>query len=127
MLRKIGLSLLCAGSLLASSSFAMTHDLAARISADYELDVNKPEIFTNYTMFTVKAVCTIKSIDNESVIHVKAIKRTGSINGQSLSSGDSVDIVVHNDEKITLSAQSAAQVELTNNGDHNLKALCKTV
>lgn len=127
MLKKIGLSLMCAGSLLTSASFAMNHELAPNLSADFELAVDKPELFTNYTMFTVNAVCTIQSIDEDDIVHVKAVKRTGAINGQAIKAGDTLDVNVHNGDKLTLSAQSAAQVELTNKGNNPLKAMCKTV
>jgi hypothetical protein len=127
MLRKIGLVMVCAGSLFASASMAMNHELAPSMTVEYELASQKPELFTNYTMFTINAICTIQASHGDYAIHVKAIRGSGAINGQSITAGDSLDIIVKNDDKMNLKAVSTAQVELTNTGNTTIKAVCKTV
>ncbi|MDP1603956.1 MAG: hypothetical protein Q8M03_11900 [Legionella sp.] len=126
MLRKISYGLLCAGALFSTTTIAMTHELAPRVSIEYELNANVPEVFTNYTIFTVNATCTVKSQDESNIIHVKALNRSGSINGKDINAGDELDLVVKNNDTFTLSAKSAAKVEMTNTGAHSLKALCRT-
>lgn len=127
MFKKTGFGLLFAASLFSADAMAMNHELQANMTVSYELAVDTPELFTNYTMFKVKAVCYIEAVDSADVIHVKAVRRSGTINGQALSTGDTLDIIVKNGDKLQLAAESAAQVEITNKGDNLIKALCKTV
>lgn len=127
MLRKISFSLLCAGALLSSNSLAMNHELTPGISIEYELATNKPELFINYTIFTIKAVCTIVTPDESDILHVKGVNRSGEINGQVINANDELDILVKNGDKLYLTAKSGAKVEMTNQGEHTLRAVCKTV
>jgi len=125
MLRKIGLGLFSAAALFASTSIAMTHDLSSNLSMDIDLDPNKPELLTNASMMDLKAACVMQTADDKDVIHIRAVRKSGSVNGQYLNEGDTLDIDVHNGEKISLTAKKTAQVELTNKGEHRLKAKCK--
>jgi hypothetical protein len=126
MLKKIGFSLLCAGALFSTTTLAMTHELAPSVSIEYELVANQPEVFTNYTIFNVTAVCTVKSQDESNIIHVRGLNRSGEINGKVINKGDEFDLIVKNGDTFTLSAKSAAKVEMTNKGEHTVKALCRT-
>lgn len=126
MLRKFSLSLLCAGALFSAASMAMNHELSSGLSIEYDFLPNKPELLSNYTIFTINAVCNIQTAADQAVIHVRAVSKSGSINGQKIQKGEELDVTVRNNDQLQLSAQSAAQVELTNTSDLPVKALCKT-
>jgi hypothetical protein len=127
MLRKIGFSLLFAGVLFSTNSMAINHELAPGVSIEYELATNKPELFINYTIFTIKAVCTIVTPDESDLLHVKGVSRSGEINGQVINANDELDLIVKNGDLLYLTAKSAAKVEMTNRGEHTIRALCKTI
>ncbi|HAF87882.1 MAG: hypothetical protein CMF38_01170 [Legionellaceae bacterium] len=120
MLRFISTGLLCA------ASFISTHTFAASVSFDFM--PHQSEVITNFTIFPIKATCLI-SLQNEqdnATLHVKALRREGTINNFPLKKGDEIDVTVHHGETITLSAQAAAQVEFTNTSDIPVKAMCHT-
>ncbi|STX28414.1 Uncharacterised protein [Legionella beliardensis] len=124
-MRKVVLSLLAAGAFISAPVLAMNHSLNAGVSVEYELPVNAPEVFTNFTFFKVHAICKIQTQDESNVIHIKALNRSGQVNGQVINTGDELDLTLHNGETIDLVAESAAQVELTNKGEHLIKAKCQ--
>ena len=124
-MRKFALSFLCAGALISSATMAMTHSLSPKTSIDYELAANSPEVFTNFTIFKVHAVCKVQTQDESNIIHVKGLNRSGQVNGRVIRSGDELDIIIHNGDIFDLVAESAAQVELTNKGPHSIKTKCQ--
>ncbi|WP_419420675.1 hypothetical protein ACNVED_05080 [Legionella sp. D16C41] len=124
-MRKIALSLLCAGALISNTTMAMTHSLSPQASVEYELAANKPEVFTNFTIFKVHAVCKVQTQDESNTLHVKGLYRSGQVNGKVINAGDEVDIIVRNGDSFDLVAEAAAQVELTNIGVHSIKTKCQ--
>lgn len=126
MIRKIAFCLLSA-SVFINAHATRTYDLAPSLSIEYELAPNTPIVLTNYTIFTINALCNIETSDESNLIHAKVLKRSGELNGTVINTGDELDLTVHQGDKLSLTAKSAAQVELTNKGPHMVKALCKTV
>ena len=142
MLRKTALGLICAGSLVSANVLAMSHELKAGLSVEYEFPPHSPQVLMNFTIFTINAVCTIQTptpdTDSDSdsdsnpdfgnyILHVKGLYSSGIINGQDFSKNDEMDFPVKNGDIITLTAYAAARVEFTNIGENTIKALCKTV
>lgn len=127
MLQKIAIGLICAGTLVSTNTMAMTHNLNQGISIEYELPSKSPEMFMNFTIFTINAVCTIQSAPEASdILHVKGLYSSGKINGQDFAKDDEMDIMVKNGDALMLTANPAARVEITNTGNATIKALCKT-
>ncbi|MFC3909349.1 hypothetical protein ACFORL_09730 [Legionella dresdenensis] len=127
MLRKIGLGLLCAGALLATdTAVARVHELAPRMTLKYTLEPGQPEVLTNFTLWTINAECTINTEDDADIIHVRALNRSGEIDNIKLKTNEELDVLVRNNQVLKLKAESAAKVELVNNGEHVLVATCKT-
>lgn len=140
MLRKTAIGLICAGSLVSANVLAMSHELKAGLSVEYELPPHSPQILMNFTIFTINAVCTIQTptpdTDTKSdsspefgnyILHVKGLYSSGKINGQDFSKNDEMDFPVKNGDVITLTAYAAARVEFTNLGESTIKAQCKTI
>lgn len=127
MLRKFLSKLICAGILASGAAMAMNHELSQGVSIEYEFLPDTPELLTNYTIFKINASCTIQTSPGDHIIHIRDINRKGSINGEELEKGDEINVVVHNNDQLTLTAQSGAQVEFTNRSSTPIKALCKTV
>lgn len=140
MLRKTAIGLICAGSLVSANVLAMSHELKAGLSVEYEFPPHSPQILMNFTIFTINAVCTIQTptpdtdTDSDSspefgnyILHVKGLYSSGKINGQDFSKNDEMDFPVKNGDVITLTAYAAARVEFTNFGESTIKAQCKTI
>ncbi|MDX1838824.1 hypothetical protein DIZ81_13710 [Legionella taurinensis] len=127
MLKKTACTLLAACALFSGSSLAATHhELAPGITVEYDLPPNSPQVFSNYFFWTVTATCVMHSEDPSNNILVKALSKSGKINGMPLTKGQQTVITIHNRDHIEISADSGAQVELTNYGPHTVKATCST-
>jgi hypothetical protein len=95
-------------------------------TAEYELLVNEPLVIANVFMFTVKAKCTILSKEQDVLLSIKALRKSGSVNGMNLSQGDSTTLMVHPKDVIHMTATAGAKVELLNQGTETVKASCST-
>lgn len=125
MLRKIGFTLLCAASILSTSAYSMTNNaLMPGVTLEYELKPNEPQMFINYWWGPIEAVCKITTQDDSDELVAEALVKKGKINGISLSQGQSAHVSVHPNETLRLSADSGAQVKITNLGQHSVKASC---
>lgn len=128
MLRKISFGLLCIAASLSSSSYALESNAMPLqgVTIEYELAPNQPQIFANYMFWTVEANCKIFTEDDSDDLHVVALARTGKVNDMPLSAGQSMHVTVHPNENLKLSADSGAKVQITNLGQHMVKASCST-
>ncbi|MDI9818605.1 MULTISPECIES: hypothetical protein [unclassified Legionella] len=126
MFRKLGYGLLCAGSLLSTNALAINHDFRPGISIEYELPPNDPQEFTNSWFWTITSTCTVRTRDNSDEIFIEVLKKSGKINGQPLSQGDTLSMIVHNGEKFVITADSGGKVKLTNRGLSTIVASCST-
>lgn len=126
MIRKLGLSLLGITCLFSvQGEAAVPQAFRSGPAVEYVLNVNEPQVLANQFLWTIRAVCKIKcDVDDGNLISFKVLRKSGSLNGESLTVGDSVDVVVHNSDKIYISAVSGAQVELVNVGTETIKAEC---
>lgn len=125
MIRKIGVSLLCAGSLFTTCAFSTSdHVFTQGLAIEYELPTNEAQTFSNIFLWTIKAVCTVISDAPDNPLTIKMLRKTGVVNGDPLKSGDLVNLIVHPGDKLYITADPAAKVELMNTGPQTIKASC---
>ena len=126
MLRKISYGLLCVAASLSTTTYAQVSSStqAQSITVEYELLPNEPQLFTNYMFWAVEANCKIITEDSSNLLYVVALAKKGKINDMPLVAGQSLQVTVYPEEYLKLSADSGAKVEITNYGDHTVKAIC---
>ncbi|RAP38522.1 MULTISPECIES: hypothetical protein [Legionella] len=125
MFQKIGM--FCVGALLGAQAFAANYPLAPFTTIEYDLVPNKPEVLTNFTLFTIKAECELQTAEPAAILRVFMKKRSGTINDMPISEGDETALLVENGKTLRLTAVSAAVVELENKGNEIVHAKCRTV
>ncbi len=142
MMKKIGLTLLCASSLLTTNAFSTNYSTFAQgRGIEYEIPVNNSLVITNILFWQVKAVCVItsenmcqpmnvsfKSDSNHlgNPLTVTMLRKSGSVNDKPLSTGESIDLNVQAGDVFYVTADSGAKVELFNLGQQPIKASCST-
>ena len=127
-MRKVGLTLLCAGGLFSANAFSITnHNFQQGLSVEYELPVNEPQVFSNIFFWTIKATCIVATENYESNIGVTMLRKTGSVNEIDLTAGDSLVLTLLNGATLNITAESGSKVELVNKSDKVVKAICSTV
>lgn len=125
MMRKIGMALLFAGSLVATNAFSQTHTFTQGLAVEYTFPPNEPQVFENIFFWRITAVCTVISQEN-AYIGVKMLHKSGSFNNFPLSSGDVTGALVHPGDKLHIVADAGAKVELTNTSSQTIRANCST-
>lgn len=127
MLRKIGLTLLCAGALLSQNTFSATeHTFGLASAYEFILPPNVPQVFSNIFFWSVDAKCNIISESESNLFSFTVLRKSGSLNNISLSQGDAMVLVVHPGDQLHITAASGGRVELTNHGDSTIKATCSS-
>ena len=126
MLRKFGCALLCASTLFSTHALAMTHTMSPGVSIDYSLQPGQPETLVNYWFWSIKATCVVTGEDPSNDIYAVVLNKQGTINGKPLSMGQDLLMTVHPGDKLFITAESGAKVELTNRGEHTVIAHCST-
>ncbi|MCL9683427.1 hypothetical protein [Legionella maioricensis] len=127
MLRKIGFTLLTAVASFSTPTYSMmSHSLQQGVTLEYELPSHEPQLFINYMFWTIDATCKITSEDENVELFAEGLAKKGKINDIILSSGQSLKLNVHSGESIKLSADSGAKVQITNLGNHLVRATCTT-
>ena len=125
MIRKAGLTLLCAANLFATNAFSVTTNAFMQGPvAEYVLVPNEPQVFVNVFMWTVKATCKLTSKNEENPLEIKVLNKSGSFNGIPLSAGDSMTVIVHANDRIVITAAPSGKVELVNRGTVSMKVGC---
>lgn len=125
MLRKISLTLLCAAVLSSTPTYSMmTSPLHAGVTIEYEFLPNDPLTLVNYMYWEIEANCTMRIEDPSDDFQIEVLAKRSSINGTTLSKGESIKITVHADDILKLTAESGAKVKITNLGKHLAKATC---
>lgn len=128
MLKKIGFSLLLTAAVVSTNVYSVTinHQLQAGMSIEYDLPPNDPQLFTNYMFWAVEANCKISTEDESNVLFAEATNKNGKINNITLKKGQSTRVTVYPGEILKLSADSGAQVRITNEGKHTVHAICSS-
>lgn len=129
MIRKIGLSILFATNLITTDVFSATEYTWSQATMPpfvVVLEPNEPNPITNTWFWAIEGVCTIVSDVESTPISVSILRKSGSLNGVPLSKGEKMDLIVHPDEKLYISAASGGRVELINHGEQVIKAVCSS-
>jgi hypothetical protein len=107
-----------------SFCFASEHLLVPGLTVDFSFPPNSPQVLTNAFFWTLTANCKVISEDESNDMYVRMLASTGKVNNMPLKKGDEMSIVVHSNDILSLLANPGAQVELTNLGEHTVKAAC---
>ena len=127
MLRKIGLTALCATALFSTNTFSATeHTFSMATTYEFTLPPNVPQVFNNMFFWAVEAKCNIMSQSESNLFSFTVLRKSGSLNNIALSQGDAMVLVVHPGDQIHITAASGGRVELTNHGDSAIKATCSS-
>ena len=125
MIRKIGVALLCVGGLFATNAFSITnHEFKQGLTVEYELAPNDPQVFSNVFFWTIKSTCTVISEFPDNSIFTTMIRKSGSVNGIPLTAPDAMSLTAQPGDKLNITAESGAKVELVNLGLYTIKASC---
>lgn len=123
--RKMILGLLCACGLFSTASYSTTMNyMIPGMTIDFELLPNIPHELVNILYWKIHATCKIISNQPTNTILFTAKRRSGSIRGITLSSGQSVELTFLPNEEAEVTADSGAKVELLNKTDHVFTASC---
>lgn len=125
MLRKICFGLMGITALFSANTYAVdSQPLSQSVTVEYELPANQPQTFINYMFWAIDASCIIHTEDESDEFFVRALAKKGKINDKPMVAGESLFVTVHPGESLRLSADSGAKVEITNYGEHTVKATC---
>lgn len=127
MMRKIGFTLLFAGSILTTNAFSTTYSTFRQgLAIEYELPANDPLVISNILFWQIKAVCVITSENTGNPLSVKMLRKTGSVNDTLLATGESLGLTLQPGDIFNVTADSGAKVQLVNLGEKTIKATCST-
>lgn len=90
----------------------------------YKLEPNDPQLISNQYLWTVSAVCTIKSKEKDSFLAITVTRKEGTLNGKRMSKGDSRTLRIEYGDEISITAVSGAEVELLNAGNKEIITEC---
>lgn len=125
MLKKIGSIILFASTLFSSAAFAVQEfALQAGMTQDFILEPNEPLVFTNFLMWELKGTCTMLSENDDNLLTLTVLRKSGTINDTPLSAGEKISMVVHPFDNLYLTAMSRAKIELFNHEDKSVIARC---
>lgn len=125
MLRKLRCGLFAIQALLSVNVMAAHHEFApAGVSIEYEFPPNNPQEISNSFFWTITSTCTVHTKDQSDDLYVEILKKSGKINGQSLSQGDTITLTLHDKDKFVITAESGAKVRLINQGQSTIVANC---
>ena len=123
--QKIMLIIICSMGLWMPSLEASTiHTMQLGSGYEFALPPNDPQIFKNPFLWDISAECVITSDIDAYPLLVRVLRKKGTLNGKHLSTGDTVQLILHAKDKIRLTAVSGAEVELTNLSNEMVKADC---
>ena len=129
MFKKVLLSISLAVSVIAAPVYALPEIYLGQANGvEFILPPNESQIFTNVFMWTINANCEILCDKNEvNTVYFKVLKKTGSLNGMSLKSGDSMNLDLHSKDEMLISSSPGSKVELKNIGRTTIHAYCNLV
>lgn len=90
----------------------------------YKLMPNDPQLISNQYLWTVSAICVIKSKSDDNFLSIKVTKKQGTLNNEVLVAGDSRVVRLKYNDEINITAKSGAEVELLNIGNDPIITEC---
>ena len=125
MLRKFSLRILFAAASLSTCAYSMeSHFLQYGVTIEFNLPSNEPQVLVNYMFWPIEANCIMSTEDESNDFLIVALAKKGKINDIPLSAGESLRVTVHPNDNVKINADSGAKVEITNFGQHTVKATC---
>lgn len=90
-----------------------------------KLGPNESKTLANNAPFALTATCSVHGTHPiHSKIRILVLKNKGTINGHNLSSGQGTSVLIKNESTILVSADSGAQINLSNLSSEPLEAVC---
>ncbi|PJD95593.1 MAG: hypothetical protein CK426_02585 [Legionella sp.] len=125
MFKKLALAILSATA-ISTPCMAVTinNSLQSWATIEYELQPNEAQVFSNYMFWPVEANCKISTEDDNNVLHAVALTKKGKLNDIPWIKGDTLRLTIHHGETLKINADPGAQVSITNEGLHAVKATC---
>jgi hypothetical protein len=114
-------------SLLSFNSFAQSKEMYLEESSGTPMNIapNEVKIIGNAFTCTMHISCdTFCENDVTNTIHFTILNKGGSLNGQNVNKGDSLDIDIHTGDKLSVIAKPASRVELKNIGSTKISSIC---
>jgi hypothetical protein len=128
MLRKFIVSLGLLTSAIAMPALAAPKEVYLSMSTsgiDFYFQPDKSQVFTNVFAWTLKASCQVVCDDSVSNrMQATILKKSGSLNKQTLNLGESMCLDIHNGDVFELVAPPGSKVEIKNIGESSIKANC---
>ena len=106
-------------SLLASFA-AQAENLASKT---YKFLPQHPVSLENPLPWYLEAHCSMIT-DKENMLYGVMKKKKGSINGKTLKQGESMSVLIKNNEMLHIGADAGAKIEIVNNGESLITAVC---
>src|SRR3990167_9348248 len=126
MLKKVSCVVGLSVALFCSPGFSETYLLTPDLSADFDFPTNAAQVLKNYFFWTITATCNLNTPDSNDEFYVRMLNKSARLNGIKLSKGETMNFVIHNGDRLQISADAGAEVELTNQGQNTVKASCST-
>ena len=93
---------------------------------DLKLAPNASKVITNSYVWTISAKCTIVTKGKSNTLVVRIKEHGGTVNGKNLASGQTLSVVVHNHDSLSVSADPSTTLTLQNKGIESVQATCST-
>jgi hypothetical protein len=90
---------------------------------DFDFPPNKPVEISNPLLWTVSAICDLKTADSNDSVIGEMLKGNGSLDGKDIGKG--TELSVKNGDAMTIGASSWAKVRITNKGQNTIHARCR--
>ncbi|MDF1758616.1 MAG: hypothetical protein P1U74_10020 [Legionellaceae bacterium] len=99
-------------------------DVSLGAGITYSLKASESVLISNPYLWTVSAVCVIKNKDDDNFLTITVTRKQGTLNDQVLKKGDSMTIRLNSKEKMNITANPGAEVELLNIGKKTIVTEC---
>lgn len=90
----------------------------------FQLAPKQSKELTNHAFWTINATCNVHGVKNKGKIKISILNNKGKVNGLSLKSGQATSFSVHENQKISVSAEPGTRVNLINLGNDAVRAEC---
>jgi len=117
MIRKLGLTLLCAAGVWSSHVSANTIILGGGLKYPVDLPFNDPQTLYNPVSWIIKATCTVTHGAPVNKVRVVMKASTAKFNGEDLVVGKEITKDINTGDSFKIEAKGGAMVELTNDNE----------
>jgi hypothetical protein len=100
------------------------HQFKANTTMEFSLPVNEPVYLSNPTMWKIIAKCEIQSAVELNTMRFTMIKKSGSLDGTTLSETETIDLTLHINQYFNVISYPGSKVMWLNIGEVPFKAIC---